>query len=182
MKSASPIPQFISGAVKEGYAVVHEGLVTYADSTPIQPHRNLCGADMTDKNRGSPVRSSSCLYPSRRRPINSLRRSFTRACFWDGRRSRYVPGNGRYSLTAGHKMGEVCPVRPTLENIYSGPSKFGPDRVIDPSRDYAKLTRARRRRACIHVLPHKLLLCNQSNGCLPLIYAEVALRKIRLHS
>jgi len=37
-------------------------------------------------------------------------------------------------------MGEVCPARPTLEKIHSSLRRFGPDRVIDPNRDYAKLT------------------------------------------
>ena len=37
-------------------------------------------------------------------------------------------------------MGEVCPVCPTLGNIYSDPYRFGPDYVIDPDKDYVKLT------------------------------------------
>ena len=33
-------PKFISAILKEGYHVVHDGLVTYADRTPIQPQLN----------------------------------------------------------------------------------------------------------------------------------------------
>ena len=80
------------------------------------------------------------LLLSQQRLIGSLHRPFAHARFWNGSHSRYVLGHGRYSLTAGHKMGEVCHVHPTLESIYSSSPRFGPDHLIDPSKDYTKLT------------------------------------------
>ena len=138
-------PKLVAGPIKEIAAIVHDGLFTYVKYTPFYltaPIDIYIGPTQQIRIGALPVRSVSCLYFNNDRQIHFTDRLLMPA-FGTGAIYDMFPAMEDIVSQLVTKWERYVAFIQRLQaraKILTHGRRFGPDRVIDPSKDYTKLT------------------------------------------